>query len=134
MESQNIWRTHSINTAECFEYRGFFTITLTDDVPIVVPRLRGLARVGNLIRVPNGTVKKSLQPNFLITVPGENPFSLLQEAVREIRDADEEPICTLKEEGEALRAVPVRVGTALFTSPRQVVAQCRSGKRQRFNG
>ena len=89
----NEWHTHSINTVECFAYRGFFTIVLDKDVPVAVPRLRGMAHVGNLIRVPKGEVKKSLRLGFFITVSGEESFSLPEESVREIRDADGELIC-----------------------------------------
>jgi hypothetical protein len=96
------WHSSSINTAQCFEHRGLFTIVLDKDVPVAIPRLRGMAHVGNLIRVPQGAVKKSLQPDFLITVAGGESFMLPEGAVREIRDADGEIICVRQEEESVL--------------------------------
>ena len=91
--SENNWYTHSVNTAECFEYRGFFVVVLDASREIFVPRLRGMCRIGNLLHVPKGTVKKPLAPEFIVTVGACEPFSLPAAAVREIRDENRELIC-----------------------------------------
>lgn len=87
------WYTHSINTAQCFEHRGFFTITLDEEFPVFVPKCRGVSRVGNLIRVPQGVVAKTLRPFFRISVAGGESFNLPEDAVLEIRDADGAVLC-----------------------------------------
>ena len=115
--NENSWCTHSINTAECFEYRGSFVVVLDASRETFVPRVRGMCRVGNLIRVPRGAVKKPLAPYFIITVSDSEPFSLPADAVREIRDEDRELIC-IRAKGEecVLPPFPFLEEVAFFSS------------------
>ena len=115
--SENNWYTHSVNTAECFEYRGFFVVVLDASREIFVPRLRGMCRIGNLLHVPKGTVKKPLAPEFIVTVDECEPFSLSADAVREIRDEDGELIC-IRAKGEecVLPPFPFLEEVAFFSS------------------
>lgn len=81
------------NTADCFAHFGFFTIKLDVNISVLVPRCKGLSRVGNLVCVPLGEIKKTLQPEFFVTVADGVRFTIPAVAVIEIRDENNETIC-----------------------------------------
>lgn len=104
METRDHWYTCSINTTECFAYTGFFTMTVDVEATVRVPRLSGMSRVGNLIRVPRGEVRRiPLPQEFVITVNRQS-FTLPVEVVREIRDAGGEILCIRQKQEVADRA------------------------------
>lgn len=86
-------RFRCCNTAVCFVHSGFFTIKLDVNSGMLVPRCKGLSRIGNLIRVPFGEIKKTLLPEFFITVAGGVQFKIPADAVLEVRDENGEVIC-----------------------------------------
>jgi len=88
--------TKVVNTAACWEYHGAFTVTLSDAHIPELPLLRGALRVGNLLHIYRGLIRKPYRPDaptFRITVNGCFSFSIPAEAVACVEDANRKVIC-----------------------------------------